>query len=140
MSPAATIVQPPPPAPLAPGIELDAFGGFSISPATDGTQMLVGEIVNGVGTLVTVANGLSFSGVLSLLVGGPSGGTVTIKDGTGATWLTVSSPGTGVPVQRVTVPVNIPARGGSNNPLTVAVTGGAVALSAVAAGYTTVVN
>jgi hypothetical protein len=143
MSPAATIVGPPPNAPLVGGISLDSEGGFSISPANHTGQMLVGEIldqgVGAQGTLVTIADGLSFSGVLSLKVAGPAGGKVTIVDGNGKTWLAASSPGTNVAVQRVTQVVQIPA-GGADNVLEVVVSGGAVCLDAIAAGYTTIVN
>ena len=143
MSPAATIVGPPPPAPLVGGIQLDAAGGFNISPSDVTGQLLVGEIldqgVGGQGTLVHIADGLSFSGVLSLKVTGPAGGLVTITDAHGVVWLQVSSPGTNQPVQRVTVPVQIPSSS-IDNPLTVTPSGGAVCASAIAAGYTTIVD
>lgn len=108
-------------------------GGIQLTAGLSAFGPVVAAEVQATGTLYTVPAGQTFTGVLALLVGGPSTGSITITAATGGLQLSVSGPGTAVS-RWVVVPVTI-AGGGGGNALTVAAVSGGNLLSAVLAGY-----
>lgn len=96
---------------------------------TAGTAVLA-EMKATTGTVYTVPSGVTLTGTITITCTGPAGGKVTVAAG-GTTYAEHDAPGTGNAATTDTIAVSVPA----STALVVSVSGSAVAVSVVVAGY-----